>query len=86
MSIVLVGKYTSLQDSYMSVVKALEHAAMRCGRKLILQVGPSAHERRVADTLSGSIRVILSRRCKLSIPSDTTMPGEPCVLQSEYFQ
>lgn len=37
-SIVLVGKYTSLQDSYMSVVKSLEHASMRCGRKLDLQV------------------------------------------------
>lgn len=35
--IVLVGKYTSLQDSYMSVVKALEHASMRCHRKLILK-------------------------------------------------
>ncbi|TXT04922.1 hypothetical protein VHUM_04005 [Vanrija humicola] len=35
-SIVLVGKYTSLEDSYMSVVKALEHAALRCGRKLEL--------------------------------------------------
>ena len=39
-SIVLVGKYTTLEDSYMSVVKALEHAAMRCGRKLILDVSP----------------------------------------------
>jgi CTP synthase len=37
-SIVLVGKYTVLKDSYMSVVKALEHAAFRCNRKLILQV------------------------------------------------
>lgn len=35
--IVLVGKYTSLQDSYMSVVKSLEHAAMRCHRKLKLK-------------------------------------------------
>jgi CTP synthase len=34
--IVLVGKYTTLHDSYMSVVKALEHASMRCGRKLEL--------------------------------------------------
>ncbi|GAA5897079.1 hypothetical protein JCM5296_004289 [Sporobolomyces johnsonii] len=33
-SIVLVGKYTSLQDSYTSVVKSLEHASMQCGRKL----------------------------------------------------
>lgn len=34
MSICLVGKYTSLQDSYTSVIKSLEHAAMQCGRKL----------------------------------------------------
>ncbi|KAG8925724.1 CTP synthase ura7 [Tulasnella sp. 418] len=33
-SIVLVGKYTSLKDSYMSVTKSLEHSALQCGRKL----------------------------------------------------
>ena len=32
--ICIVGKYTSLQDSYLSVLKALEHASMRCHRKL----------------------------------------------------
>lgn len=37
-NIVLVGKYTSLEDSYMSVIKSLEHAAMRCQRKLVLEV------------------------------------------------
>lgn len=37
-SIVLVGKYTDLQDSYMSVTKSLEHSAFRCSRKLILKV------------------------------------------------
>ena len=36
-NIVLVGKYTALQDSYMSVIKSLEHAAMRCQRKLVLE-------------------------------------------------
>ncbi|PLB54115.1 putative CTP synthase [Aspergillus steynii IBT 23096] len=35
-TIALVGKYTSLHDSYMSVSKALEHAAMHCRRKLQL--------------------------------------------------
>lgn len=35
-SIALVGKYTSLHDSYMSVSKALEHAAMHCKKKLDL--------------------------------------------------
>jgi hypothetical protein len=37
-NIVLVGKYTDLKDSYMSVIKALEHSAFRVHRKLILQV------------------------------------------------
>ncbi|KAF5098359.1 hypothetical protein D0Z00_002071 [Geotrichum galactomycetum] len=33
-TIALVGKYTNLQDSYISVVKALEHSALRCERRL----------------------------------------------------
>ncbi|KAI0702027.1 CTP synthase [Cerioporus squamosus] len=36
-TIALVGKYTDMQDSYMSVVKSLEHSAFRCSRKLILK-------------------------------------------------
>lgn len=36
--IVLVGKYTDMPDSYMSVVKSLEHSASRCLRKLELKV------------------------------------------------
>ncbi|GBE87448.1 CTP synthase [Sparassis latifolia] len=36
-TIVLVGKYTDLQDSYMSVSKSLEHSAFRCNRKLTLK-------------------------------------------------
>lgn len=35
--IVLVGKYTSLHDSYISVVKSLDHAAMACDLKLELE-------------------------------------------------
>lgn len=33
-TIALVGKYTNLQDSYISVIKALEHSALRCQKKL----------------------------------------------------
>ncbi|KAG5437846.1 hypothetical protein PCANB_000561 [Pneumocystis canis] len=33
-SVAIVGKYTDLQDSYISVVKSLEHAALKCNRKL----------------------------------------------------
>ena len=32
--IALVGKYTNLRDSYLSVIKALEHSSMMCRRKL----------------------------------------------------
>ncbi|KAL8898284.1 MAG: hypothetical protein Q9192_002148 [Flavoplaca navasiana] len=32
--ICLVGKYTALQDAYLSVRKSLEHSSMRCARKL----------------------------------------------------
>ncbi|KAH6669040.1 CTP synthase [Halenospora varia] len=35
-NITLVGKYTNLHDSYLSVIKSLEHSAMRCGKKLNL--------------------------------------------------
>ncbi|KAK4705259.1 CTP synthase, partial [Phenoliferia sp. Uapishka_3] len=35
-NIVLVGKYTALQDSYTSVVKSLEHGALQCSRKLTI--------------------------------------------------
>jgi len=35
-TIVLVGKYTTLHDSYLSVIKSLEHSAMRCNKKLNL--------------------------------------------------
>ncbi|CAI5992426.1 unnamed protein product, partial [Closterium sp. NIES-65] len=36
-SIAMVGKYTGLSDSYLSVLKALQHAAMASGRKLIIE-------------------------------------------------
>ncbi|KAG5642645.1 CTP synthase ura7 [Asterophora parasitica] len=35
-TIALVGKYTDLKDSYMSVTKSLEHSAFRIHRKLIV--------------------------------------------------
>ncbi|WPH02737.1 Hypothetical protein R9X50_00560500 [Acrodontium crateriforme] len=35
--IVLVGKYLEQPDSYCSVIKSLEHSAMRCKRKLVVK-------------------------------------------------
>lgn len=42
-TIALVGKYTELQDSYLSVVKSLEHASMRCKKKLDIRWVDSDH-------------------------------------------
>ena len=33
-TVAIVGKYTGVQDSYISVVKALSHAAVATNRKL----------------------------------------------------
>lgn len=45
--ICLVGKYTSLNDAYLSVIKSLQHASLKIGRKLILDVRGSS--KRKAD-------------------------------------
>jgi CTP synthase len=42
-SIALVGKYVELHDSYLSLYKSLEHAAIRCKRKLNLIWVDSEH-------------------------------------------
>jgi CTP synthase len=42
-TIALVGKYIELHDSYLSVVKSLEHSAMRCNRKLDLRWVDAEH-------------------------------------------
>lgn len=42
-TIALVGKYTNLHDSYISVIKSLEHSAMHCGKKLQLNWVDASH-------------------------------------------
>jgi CTP synthase len=42
-TITLVGKYTNLHDSYLSVIKSLEHSAMRCAKKLNLVWVDASH-------------------------------------------
>ncbi|KAK2759361.1 CTP synthase ura7 [Arachnomyces sp. PD_36] len=50
-NIALVGKYVSLHDSYLSVIKALEHSAMACRRKLdIIWVDSSKLEKATSET------------------------------------
>ncbi|PKA61041.1 CTP synthase [Apostasia shenzhenica] len=40
--IAMVGKYTGLSDSYLSVLKALLHASVACRRKLVIDWVPSS--------------------------------------------
>ncbi|KAE8454040.1 CTP synthase ura7 [Mollisiaceae sp. DMI_Dod_QoI] len=42
-TIALVGKYTSFADSYISVIKSLEHSAMACRHKLNLVLVDASH-------------------------------------------
>jgi len=50
-SIALVGKYTNLHDSYLSVIKSLEHSAMHCRKKLrLIWVDASHLESECRDT------------------------------------
>ena len=50
-TIALVGKYTNLKDSYLSVIKALEHASMKCHRILKIEwVESSDLEQNSKDT------------------------------------
>jgi CTP synthase len=42
-TIALIGKYTGLQDSYLSVIKALKHASVACETKLDLQWVEATH-------------------------------------------
>lgn len=47
--ILIVGKYTGLQDSYLSVIKSLKHASMAVERKLDLIWVEAAHLEREFD-------------------------------------
>lgn len=49
-TIALVGKYISLHDSYLSVIKSLEHSAMACRRKLNLVWVDSSHLEKAMST------------------------------------
>lgn len=50
-TIALVGKYTNLHDSYLSVIKSLEHSAMACARKLNLRWVDASHlEKQTVET------------------------------------
>jgi hypothetical protein len=83
--IVLVGKYTDLKDSYMSVIKALEHSAFRVRRKLIIQVGSVSPESNSLLMLrSGSSHRTWSLRHRRPILLNIMMHGEQSLVLGEW--
>jgi CTP synthase len=57
----IIGKYTSVRDSYASIIHALEHAGAECGARVQLEWVDSAEltEANVADRLKGLQGVIV---------------------------
>jgi len=51
--ICLIGKYNGLQDSYLSIIKALRHAAIACQHKLDLQWVEATDLEENQDTMEG---------------------------------
>ena len=51
--ICLIGKYNGLQDSYLSIIKALRHAAIACEHKLDLQWVEATDLEENQDTMEG---------------------------------
>lgn len=63
-NIALVGKYTNLHDSYLSVIKSLEHAAMHCRKKLnLIWVDASDLETAAGETAPARFHSAWHRVC-----------------------
>lgn len=63
--ICLVGKYTSLEDAYTSVGKALRHAALYCRYKLELTVSLIIAARLHINTVDWLIAIHVLQLCKM---------------------
>ena len=46
-SIAMVGKYTGLSDAYLSVIKSLQHAAMKVRRRLSIKWIEASHWKKI---------------------------------------
>ncbi|TKA63541.1 CTP synthase [Friedmanniomyces simplex] len=71
--IVLVGKYLEQPDSYLSVTKSLEHAAMRCRRKLLIKYVDAEHLE--PATLQTDAASFYKARHDLSTATGILVPG-----------
>ncbi|KAL3799757.1 LOW QUALITY PROTEIN: hypothetical protein HJC23_010407 [Cyclotella cryptica] len=74
--IVIVGKYTGLQDSYLSVIKSLKHASMAVERKLDLVWVEAAHlENSFDDETMGGEKEYKEAWEKMKSADGVVVPG-----------
>lgn len=53
----LIGKYTGLQDSYLSVIKSLKHASIACERKLDLVWVEASQLERIENNCEDTVKI-----------------------------
>mmetsp|Transcript_3785 Transcript_3785/g.8011 ORF Transcript_3785/g.8011 Transcript_3785/m.8011 type:complete len:651 (+) Transcript_3785:111-2063(+) len=73
--IVIVGKYTGLQDSYLSVIKSLKHASMAVERKLELIWVEAAHLDKQFDDENGGEKEYNEAWEKMKSADGVVVPG-----------
>lgn len=77
--IALVGKYTVLSDAYLSVVRALQHAGMALGRRVVVQFVESTD----LEDLSTQMSAVASQNGTRS-PDSSSSPGTPPNFAAKY--
>uniref|UniRef100_A0A4W3ITA8 CTP synthase n=1 Tax=Callorhinchus milii TaxID=7868 RepID=A0A4W3ITA8_CALMI len=85
-SIALVGKYTKLSDSYASVIKALEHAAIAINRKLhLMYIDSTDLETNTEDQNAVKYHTAWQQLCKadgILVPSGFNIRGTEGKIQA----
>jgi len=80
-TIALIGKYTGLQDSYLSVIKALKHAAIACSATLNLEWVEATHLEKCDENGAAHLKKqdengITIKKPRLSENGDTAVESE----------
>jgi len=86
-TIALIGKYTGLQDSYLSVIKALKHAAIACSATLNLEWVEATHlEKKHTEKCNKSMATHLKKQDENGITIKKTRLSEDADKEAETEQ
>lgn len=85
-TIVIVGKYTGMNDAYLSVIKALQHAALMCDRKVIIEVGTEHVRGSCCGISDGWLGRLWADFCPLSLaPLSSSLTYMYCKLKQRHM-